>query len=343
MNQVTENVMIANFVKIKDVPEIPNLTLRKFMGEVDYPHILSIIEGCKDVDGIERSDSLEEIQNEYEHLVNCDPYRDVTFVEIDGEPVGYSRIFWERLDEGIRTYTSYGLILPDWRRSGIGTAMLRGNEAALRRIAAGHPAEEPKFYQSFAADTEVSARALLENNSYEPVRFEFELVRDLSDPIPDLPLPAGLEIRPVESEHIWPVFRAANEAFKDHWGYRPTTKEEFEGWMESPDFRPELWKVAWDGDQIAGSVLNFYIPLENEEYHRKRGYTEGISTRRPWRKRGLASALIAESMKMFKEMGMTETAHGVDSQNTSGALNIYTRLGYKVVKQYTIYRKPMDI
>jgi GNAT superfamily N-acetyltransferase len=337
-----ENEMLANFVKVKDAPEIPNLVFRKFVGEQDYPHILNIIEGCKDEDGIERTDSLEEIQVNYEHLVNSDPYQDVTFVEIDGNPVGYSRVFWERLGEGIRTYTSFGFLIPEWRRRGIGTAMLQANEAALRRIAADHPVEEPRFYQSWAADTEVSAQALLENSGYEPIRHAFELVRDLSDPIPNLPLPEGLEVRPVEEAHIWPIFQAADEAFKDHWGYRPTPKEEFESWMKGPDFRPELWKVAWDGDQIAGSVQNFYNPRENQEYDRKRGYTEGISTRRPWRKRGLASALIAQSMRMFKEMGMTETAHGVDAQNISGALNLYKKLGYKVVKQYTTYRKPMD-
>jgi len=221
--------------------------------------------------------------------------------------------------------------------------MLRHNEDRLHQIAADHPTDEARFFQSWAADTEKSTSALLESQGYSPIRYEFDLVRDLRDPIPMIQLPVGLEIRPVREEHIRPVIQAADEAFKDHWGYRPIHEEEIEGWKASPDFRPELWKVAWDGDQIAGSVQNFYRQSENEEYKRKRGYTEGISTRRPWRKRGLASALIAESMRMFAEMGMTETAHGVDAENTSGALKLYKQLGYKVVKQYTTFRKPMDI
>ena len=59
-------------------------------------------------------------------------------------------------------------------------------------------------------------------------------------------------------------------------------------------------------------VHNFIDSDENEEYHRKRGYTEGICTRRPRRKLGLARALLVRSMQMFKEMGMTETALGVE-------------------------------
>jgi ribosomal protein S18 acetylase RimI-like enzyme len=88
-------------------------------------------------------------------------------------------------------------------------------------------------------------------------------------------------------------------------------------------------------------VLNFYSQKENEEYNRKRGYTEGISVRRPWRKRGLARALIVQSMKMFKAMGMTETALGVDTQNLSGALRLYKSVGYRAVKKHTIYRKAL--
>ena len=71
-------------------------------------------------------------------------------------------------------------------------------------------------------------------------------------------------------------------------------------------------------------------------------YTEGIITRRPWRKQGLARALLVRSMQMFKEMGMTETALGVDSQNLSGAFRLYAGVGYRKVKQQTLYRKPME-
>jgi mycothiol synthase len=338
-----EMIEMVEKIEIINRPNIPTLTFRNFVGEDDYQHMLSIIDGCKETDGIERTETLEDIRANYEHLVNCDPYKDMIFVEINGNPVGYSRVFWDRLDEGIRIYSLFGSLLPEWRRNGIGKTMLIQNEDRLRQIAAEHPEDEARFFQSWAADTEKSTRALLESQGYSPIRYEFELVRDLRDPIPALPLPEGVEIRPVREEHIRPVIQAADEAFKDHWGYRPMYDEEFKSWKASPDFRPELWKIAWDGDQIAGSVQNFYRQSENEEYNRKRGYTEGISTRRPWRKRGLASALIVESMRMFAEMGMTETAHGVDAENTSGALKLYKKLGYKVVKQFTIYRKPMDV
>ena len=335
------SLLLNESIYILDTPKIPGLHFRGFRGEEDYVHMLAVIDGSKDADGIERSDTLEEIANNYQHLSNCDPYQDVLFAEVNGQPIGYSRVFWERLDEGIRIYNLFGFLLPEWRRKGIGTAMLKQNEARLRQIAADHPRDEPRYFQTWASETEKSAHALAQSQGYEPIRYGFEMIRDLSEPFPDCPMPEGLEVRPVWEEDIWPVIQAADEAFQDHWGYRPIDEHEIQGWFKSPNFRPELWKVAWDGDQIAGSVQNFYNPEENEAYNRKRGYTEGISTRRLWRKRGLASSLIVQSMKMFKEMGMTETAHGVDAENTSGALKLYKSLGYEVVKQHSTYRKAM--
>ncbi len=329
-------------IKVPDAPKISGLRFRRFRKEADYPHILEITNACRQADEIKYSTSLEEIANAYEHLTNCDPHDDMLFAEQEREVIGYGRVFWDKLSEGIRVYNLFCNLHPEWRRKGIGTAMLNYNESRLRQIAAEHPQDGPRYYQSWAANTDTGTSALLESQGYEPVRYDFDMVCDLKEPFPDASLPDGLEVRPVKPEHTWQVFRAADEAFQDHWGFRPTPDEEFESWMKDPNFRPEFWKVTWDGDQVAGSVQNFYNPKENEEFNRKRGYTEGISTRRPWRKRGLASALIVQSMKMFKEMGMTETAHSVDAENISGALRLYKNLGYKVVKQYTMYRKPME-
>ena len=333
--------MIEERIVRTQLPDIPGLSFRRFRGEEDYPHILEIIECSKTADGIERSGTVDDIRREYKHLTNCDPYQDVLFAEVDGQPIAYSRLFWHRLDEGIRVYIAYGFMLPEWRRKGIGTAMLLSNEARMREIAAGHPDDGPRYFQTWATETEISTHALVKSQGYKPIRYGFEMRRDLSEPFPRAPMPEGLEVRPVEESQIRTIFEASNEAFRDHWGYRESTWEEFQGWMDDPTFTPEIWKIAWDGDQVAGIVMNIVSEKENEEYRRKRGYTENISVGRPWRKRGLAKSLILQSMQMFKEMGFTETALGVDAENTSGTLHLYKSLGYKVTKQDTVYRKEM--
>ncbi len=340
---MSQSTVLSDFIILSDAPAIPGLTFRNFRGESDYPNILAIINGSKKADSIERSDTLEDIANNYAHLENCDPFQDLLFAEVDGQAVAYNRAFWGREQDGTRVYTCFGFMLPEWRRKGIGTVMLRRGEDRLREIAAEHPQEGPRYFQVFFVDeNEKGTLALLEKAGYTPIRYGFSMVRDLSEPFPDAPMPEGLDVRPVQKEHLRAIFDADMESFRDHWGFTPPTEERYLGWVNQPGFDPSLFKIAWDGDQVVGGVQNFIAKEENEEYNRKRGYTEGIFTRRPWRKRGVARALLVQSMKMFKEMGMTETALGVDAENPNGALHLYQSVGYRQVKKGITLRKPME-
>jgi ribosomal protein S18 acetylase RimI-like enzyme len=339
---MSEQPSFKNQILLPDSPSLPGLVFRSYMGDEDYPDMAVLISACKIADGVERSTNVEDIARTYRHLENCDPQTDMLFAELNGQVIAYGRIWWDDLLDGIRLYHPFGFLHPDWRGKGIGTAMWEAAEHRGREIAAGHPKETPKFFQVEPFDSEKDLVALLESRGYKPARYETHMRRDLSEPFPEAPMPPGLEIRPVKKEHIRPIFEASNEAFRDHWGSRDESEEEYKMQLESPEFHPELWKVAWDGDQVASVIHNFVDEKENEEYQRKRGYTEGICTRRPWRKLGLARSLLVQSMKMFKEMGMTETTLSADSQNLSGAVRLYESVGYHKVKQQIIFRKPME-
>lgn len=334
--------LIDDRIEVLNAPQIPGLNFRAWRGHADLPSMLEVINGSKDEDQIERSETLENITNNYSHLEHCDPYRDMLIAEVDGRMIAYTRVTWNKQEDGLTFYQTFGFLLPEWRRQGIGSAMLSWTEDRLRQIASTHEKTGPRFFQSWVADTEKGNIAMFEKAGYLPVRYEFNMKRPTSDPLPEAPMPPGLEVRPVQPEHIRPIWDAMQEAFRDHWGYAEEGEETYKAWQGQSTFQPEIWKVAWDGDQVAGMVLNFIDEPENAEYKRLRGYTEGISVRRPWRKKGLARSLIVQSIQMFKEMGMTETALGVDSQNLSGALRLYQGVGYRQIKQFTIYRKPLD-
>lgn len=88
-------------------------------------------------------------------------------------------------------------------------------------------------------------------------------------------------------------------------------------------------------------VRSFINVDENERRGRRRGYVEHISVRRPWRRRGLARALIAASFPLLRARGMEEGALGVDTENTSGALRVYEACGFRPVARSATYRKPL--
>jgi ribosomal protein S18 acetylase RimI-like enzyme len=342
-------------------PPVPGLNFRRFRGEEDYPHMLAAINAGKLADEIERSDTLEDIARNYSLLHNCDPYEDMIFPEVYGNAIGYGRVWWEINSDGEWLGFSLAFLHPDWRRKGIGTAILRHNERRLLEIAGELEAEgtiqpsTPRFIEVWASDTETGTEALVLKEGFKPVRYAFSMTRPLSEPVDVTPMPdspeseksgngasaRALEIRNVPPEHYRTVWDAMQEAFQDHWSYVPEPEEEYQKWLKWPDFNPSIWKVAWDGDQVAGMVLNFVAENENKEYNRKRGYTEAICVRRPWRRRGLAKALLTRSLLMFQEMGFEEAALGVDTENLSGALNLYESVGFRVEKRHTTYRKAL--
>ena len=339
---MSRNQQPRELLEVPDAPAIPGLTFRRFRGEKDYPAIVAVIEGSKEADQIDHTDTVEDVACAYRHLVNCDPYQDTLFVEVNGKVIGHGRVWWILRSDGTRTYCHFTLLLPQWRGQGIRRAMLCHNERRLRKIASAHPKDGPRFFEVWAGDAEVDWVSLLVGKGYKPVRYSFEMVLPNLDDIPDLPLPEGLKVRPAKPEHFRAIWKAAGEAFQDHWGATQWRDEWFEQWQEQPIFNPSLWQVAWDGDEVAGMILNFIHEKENAEYNRKRGYTEVICVRRPWRKRGLARSLLARSFKVLKEQGMTEAALGVDAENVSGALRLYESMGFRTVKRYATYRKPLE-
>ncbi|MDQ3930736.1 MAG: GNAT family N-acetyltransferase [Chloroflexota bacterium] len=339
------NTAPGNGITLENAPSIPGLTFRHFRDEEDYHAILDVNTRSKIADGLGHDlHTIDTLKYVYGPSPTHDPTRDVLMSEVDGKLVGFTRVFWERLQEdGSRIYWHFGFVVPEWRGKGIGTAQLRWAEARAREIEASHDDTHAGVAQ-LSSEVEMGMKAaidLLTSEGYQPVRYHFFMETDNLDNIPDVPMPDGLEIRLALPEHYRAIWEANVEAFRDHWGSTEVDESEYDRFLANPRNEPRLWVVAWDGDQIAGSILNFVDYDYNEREGRKMGYTEFISVRRPWRRRGLARAMLARSMQVHRDNGMTQTALGVDTENPSGALHLYESMGYKVVAQSTTYRKPL--
>ena len=328
-------------IVVPGAPDIPGLRFRRFRGQEDFPQMVEVFNAFHMADGLDDTRTVPDMEKAYANLRNSDPVKDMVVIEVDGKLVGYKRVeWWEELD-GTHIYAHFGFLAPEWRGKGIGTALFRHSEARIREIAAGQPGDFKRLFETWAYDSQKGMADIIERAGYEPVRYGFEMVRPNLDNIPDAPMPEGLEIRPVQPEHYRAIWEAEIEAFRDHWGMEETQEGDYERWLAQTPFEPELWKVGWDGDQVAGMVRNFVNREFNARHNRNRAYTEYISTRRPWRRRGLARALIAESLRMQKEMGFEESALSVDAENPSGALELYKSMGFEVVRRAVTYRKEL--
>lgn|SRR5574341_6096 len=337
-------------IDIENAPAIPGLTFRGFQGDADYPRMAGVIEGSKDADSIQRVTTAEVIAHDYAHLKNCDPQTDMLLAVVEGAAndgvIAYQRVtWWQEEATRHRIYASgIAFLLPGWRRKGVGAAMLGWAENRLRHIAAANAHDGSRFFENWATDKEHGKHALVKANGYTPFTYGAGMVRPDLDDIPDLPLPDDFEIRPVRPEHYRLLWDADQEAFRDHHGYSPLTEEQYQHWLtDKTIFTPELWKIAWnvEKNEVAGQVRSFINHAENAEYGRKRGYTEFISVRKPYRRKGIARALIAASLRELKAWGMEEAALGVHVENPNGAFALYESMGFRQYELTTFYRKPM--
>lgn len=334
-----------NFLGQSEARTLPvGLRLRPYAGEADIPAIVAIANAENEADGIRERRTIGETAADYQHVsASFDATRDITIAEVDGRPVAVGERQWvDTNDAELREYRVDGFVHPEWRRRGIGSALLAENERLARELAATHETPRPRFLGSWSNDQQAADIALLERNGYAVVRWFFEMVRPDLDDIPDVPLPDGLDVRAITPELYQQLWQADIEAFRDHWGGFDDSPQSFQRFLDMPETDPSLWVVAFDGDEIAAGVINTIYPDENEALGVQRGWLDSVFTRRPWRRRGLARALISRSLERLRERGMTSAVLGVDADNPTGALGLYESAGFVVDARSSAWRKPMD-
>ncbi len=316
------------YLTLPDAPAIPGLAFRFFQGEADFPSIEAVREAVRTVDGdlwLPGPDTNPDAV--------CNPVQDCLLAEVDGKIIGYTWLAWWEEMNGTKLHLHLGWLVPEWRRKGIGRALLRWQEQRLRQIAQTQPTTKPCVFGGNADETQPGNRALLLSEGYT-VAFTFVWMtcQIPIEPIQLTPLPDGLEMRPVEREQL-PAFYAANkEAFsKSH-----DSLESYEIWLSKlgrPDLDTSLWVVAWDGDQIAGHVIS-----TSDEAG---AHTLWVATRRPWRRRGLGKALMTRMLQRCQERGITQADIGTVAENPGKSAHLYESVGYQIVSRHPRYRKPM--
>lgn len=324
--------------------EIPGLVVRPFAGEADLADAVRVGNAEWAADGVSARASIEDQRAWWSNpSEQFDPARDVDIVELDGRVVAIAERSWNDASDGVREYRSRCWVDPSVRRRGIGTFMLRRNESLARSLAATHHVHGPRAFGFGTADTSLGAPILAERSGYAPVRWFADMERSLRGELPEIPaLPEGIVVRPVSLDDAPALWRADHEAFRDHWGGFDDSEASYRRWIESPDFQPDRMVVAWDGDEIAAAVLNAVYEEENRQLGLKRAWLDSVFTRRAWRKRGLARALIVRSLHLLRDEGLEVAALGVDADNPSGAFGLYESAGFAVTERFTQWRKPME-
>jgi mycothiol synthase len=307
----------------------------------DWDAIAGIVNAARRADDLAEVRTGESLADEYRDTDFLVFARDSLLAEVDGRVVGWALGFLIVRD-GVLTGETFGDVHPDWRRRGIGGAIFDRLRERLATEAAADPRPGHRELRTYCMEVETGDIALYRDRGYVPIRFGFEMRRYLTGSLPEIPLPDGLLVRPPVEAEYRAVFDADDEAFGDHWGHRTADEADFQARFYGSEMDPSLFLVAWDGDQVAGVVMNSIFADENAELGVRRGWLEHVSVRRPWRGRGVAKALCAASFRLLRDHDLDEAWLGVDASNPTGALQLYEGLGFAVVRRWYAFGRPMD-
>lgn len=231
---------------------------------------------------------------------------------------------------------AWGRVHPDARGRGIGRRLLgwQLDRAAEQYAEAG--ATGRWEFQTSVLDSDSEAARLFARYGLAPARYWFDMDRPVADPIPSVELADGLEIVPFEGKYEDAVYHAHMEAFLDHWGFQHRPQEEWRKRFDSADFRPRQSLLVLTRDaEIAGYLLSMAFADPT------RMTMTTIGTRRPWRRKGVASALMAAALEAYRAAGVTTANLGVDTANPSGAVGVYERMGFRTIQTVITFSRPI--
>jgi mycothiol synthase len=316
--------------------------LRTYLGPQDLPAIATVVNETNRADGYEEIETIETLAIEFAHASGWEPERDWFLVNVEGVLAATSRARSYRLASGERIYRTEGWVLPSWRGRGIGRQLLRHTERRLRARAALDQPDGARFLETWASTTDPGAGQLFESEGYQPIRFFFHMVRATLEALEPRRLPEGCDIRRVVDGDLNRIIAAIDEAFAENWGASEHTAADRDQFLADPRTDPGRWVVAWAGSDIAAVVVPQVDEHANTIFGRRRALLRNVAVRKPWRRRGLATALMAEALGRLRAEGFGSADLWVDADNQDAALGLYERLGFITDLTTVAYRKPLD-
>jgi ribosomal protein S18 acetylase RimI-like enzyme len=101
--------------------------------------------------------------------------------------------------------------------------------------------------------------------------------------------------------------------------------------------------LAWDveNNRMAGACVNQCNGRTFQRRGRQELYVDDLAVRREYRQRGVATALLTWTLNRADHLGMQSVGLDTDAENPTGAVRLYTRLGFEVIGKMRVYRKEL--
>lgn len=236
-------------------------------------------------------------------------------------------------DPGIIRARIVGQVCPDLRSRGIGTCLMEWSQEQAKALLAG-VIEPQKVMQVTTESLTEPAHRLYLAHGFACVFEELVMERDLYLPVPDSALPQDVTISNWQPDLADQFFRAYHTAFRERPGFPGYSAAEWIARVTENDHKPEWSFLARIDDKPVGFVIG-NIDLTTKP---PGGYIWQIGVIPSQRRRGLASALLVETMRRMQEAGASSALLTVHLNNP-GAIKAYSQLRFTEVGRRARYER----
>lgn len=306
----------------------------------DLPDLVELARAIEAEDRTDEHYNLADFEEEYADPL-LEPERDWVGAFAGDALVGSVQLTPRTPSEGTLKMYAGGGVHPAHRGRGIGRLLVERWVARVHERHRAHPDLAVVVLCRGLTDNEAQRR-LFARFGLVPDRYSLVLGVEPLQPIEPVPLPAGLRIRGFDPVADGEALRVAhNTAFLGHHpNFSTWDTGMWQQWVTgNRNLRPDLSFLVVDGsDAVAAYVqVNVYEAVE-ESTGKKEAYLAKVGTLPQHRGKGLASALLSHTLEAARRAGMDRACLDVDSDNPSGAVGVYERVGFTLERHFTDFK-----
>jgi mycothiol synthase len=256
--------------------------------------------------------------------------------EWNGEAAGMVTALVDKLRKEEKGIIEWLAVLPRFRGNGIAKKLV---EEALESF----KQRSIKVVDAWAQSDREGCVHIFESFGFKPARATSMMKRSLCDISLDIHGNDEATIREAcleDQNEITLINRLYNDAFQEHFNYRPKPLEETKYFLlEMPWFKNGRTFFAIMDNKPVGFVVGGIDEELNKEKNLRYGWILEVGVLKAYRRKGVGARLMLHMMRVLKAQGMEDVLLYVDEMNPTEAKRLYETLGFEVARKNIIYRK----
>ena len=307
----------------------------------DLANIAGLLTAVFGHDGIPIVQTAVELEEEFV-APSCTIENDVKVVELEGRIIGVTYTYFLASESKEERCYIFGGVLPEFRQHGVGTKLMTWAIQHGESLLQSTGRTLPKYLRANISQQNESAARLFRHFGMKAVRFEEDLIRDLTN-LPKIDADPKYAVVPWDSARNEEARIVKNLAFQDHWGSTPSSSEHWLQMVNGSTARLDHSFFAVNQQQeIVGLLLTHRYESDDELLSKRIGWIDKLATLAEHRKQSIAKNLIARALHSYAEDGLTHAALSVDTQNPTGAYGLYASLGFELYRGTVTYERQIN-